>query len=114
LSEPTYETFYEEEEIETDEEMEEVIQKEITKDVIKEVKIPQAKALYPFSGSGITINKDEVRPSVCYICIDRSSIAGLLAHVFCILVILFMYILDRVCFGQVKQGLVECEVQYLY
>ena len=72
LSEPTYETFYEEEEIETDEEMEEVIQKEVIKDVIKEVKIPQAKALYPFNGSGITINKDEVRPSVCYRCIHRS------------------------------------------
>ena len=41
--------------------MEEVIEKEAVKDVVKEVKIPQAKALYPFSGSGITINKDEVR-----------------------------------------------------
>ena len=62
-NEPSYEIFYEEQEIETDEEIEETIEKEVTKDVIKEVKIPQAKALYPFTGSGISINKDEVNSS---------------------------------------------------
>ena len=40
--------------------MEEIIEKETVKDVVKEVKIPQARVLYPFTGSGITINKDEV------------------------------------------------------
>lgn len=60
MSEPTYETFYEEQEVETDEEVEETVEKEVTKDVVKEVEIPQARVLYPFNGSGININKDEV------------------------------------------------------
>lgn len=50
----------EEQEIETEEEVEEQVEKEVIQDVVKEVEIPQARALYPFTGSGITICKDEV------------------------------------------------------
>lgn len=56
----TIETYEEEAEVETDEEVEETVEKEVVKDVVQEVKVPQVKALHPFSGQGLKMVKGEV------------------------------------------------------
>ena len=56
----TIETYEEEAEVETDEEVEETVEKEVVKDVVQEIKVPQVKALHPFSGQGLKMTKGEV------------------------------------------------------
>lgn len=56
----TFETYEEEAEVETDEEVEETVEKEVVKDVVQEIKVPQVKALHPFSGQGLKMAKGEV------------------------------------------------------
>lgn len=56
----TFETYEEETEVETDEEVEEIVEKEVVKDVVQEIKVPQVKALHPFSGQGLKMAKGEV------------------------------------------------------
>ena len=46
--------------METDEEVEEIVEKEVVKDVVQEIKVPQVKALHPFSGQGLKMAKGEV------------------------------------------------------
>ena len=46
--------------METDEEVEEVVEKEVVQDVVREIKVPQVKALHPFSGQGLKMAKGEV------------------------------------------------------
>ena len=46
--------------METDEEVEEIVEKEVVKDVVHEIKVPQVKALHPFSGQGLKMAKGEV------------------------------------------------------
>lgn len=36
------------------------MEKEVTKDVVQEVKVPQVKALHPFTGQGLKMAKGEV------------------------------------------------------
>lgn len=56
----TFETYEEEAEVETDEEVEEIVEKEVVKDVVQEIRVPQVKALHPFSGQGLKMAKGEV------------------------------------------------------
>ena len=46
--------------METDEEVEEIVEKEVIKDVVQEIRVPQVKALYPFTGQGLKMAKGEV------------------------------------------------------
>ena len=46
--------------METDEEVEEIVEKEVVRDVVQEIKVPQVKALHPFSGQGLKMAKGEV------------------------------------------------------
>ena len=46
--------------METDEEVEEIVEKEVMKDVVQEIKVPQVKALHPFTGQGLKMAKGEV------------------------------------------------------
>ena len=46
--------------METDEEVEEIVEKEVIKDVVQEIKVPQVKALHPFTGQGLKMAKGEV------------------------------------------------------
>lgn len=55
-----FEVYEEEAEVETDEEVEEIVEKEVIKDVVQEIKVPQVKALHPFSGQGLKMAKGEV------------------------------------------------------
>ena len=52
--------YQEEAEVETDEEVEEVVQKEVVKDVVQEMRVPQVRALHPFSGQGLKMTRGEV------------------------------------------------------
>ena len=36
------------------------MEKEVVKDVVQEIKVPQVKALHPFSGQGLKMAKGEV------------------------------------------------------
>ena len=36
------------------------MEKEVVKDVVQEIKVPQVKALHPFSGQGLKMTKGEV------------------------------------------------------
>ncbi|XP_068689103.1 spectrin beta chain-like isoform X1 [Montipora foliosa] len=59
-SQTKFEVYEEEAEVETDEEVEETVEKEVVKDVVQEIKVPQVKALHPFSGQGLKMAKGEV------------------------------------------------------
>ena len=60
LFQTKFEVYEEEAEVETDEEVEEIVEKEVIKDVVQEIKVPQVKALYPFTGQGLKMAKGEV------------------------------------------------------
>ena len=52
-----------EEEVETPIEVEvvELVEREVMKDEVVEKRVPQVKALYPYKGQGLQIDKGEVR-----------------------------------------------------
>ena len=48
--------------METDEEVEQIVEKEVIKEVVQEVRVPQVKAMYPYTaGQGLHMAKGEVR-----------------------------------------------------
>ena len=64
---PKYESYEEEVDVETEEEYEETVEREMIKDVVQEVTVAQVKALYPYTGQGITMKKGEVSGYDIYI-----------------------------------------------
>ena len=55
-----YELYEEEVEVDSEQEYEETVDREVVKDVVQEVTVAQVKALYPYTGQGITMKKGEV------------------------------------------------------